>query len=450
MRRGAATFMALAAMVVSGCSGLSGAGVPTTSEPPVSTTTTSLPPEPTVEIDGVTVTEDTIAVGVLADLTGPYSTGVVDVLDAQLAFWADLNESGGIGGRQVEVLIEDTGYDTSTHLRAYHRLVDDVVMFSHSTGTAQTAAIADLLPGDHRVAIPLTWYSGWSSEPLGANLIEIGSNYCVEAANTLSYLSEQQTDPVDLAVVTVPGDFGADSSVGAMRTAEALGFNVVYDGSAHLEPGADLVEIATSIARSGADWTWLSADPSSAIQLVAAATQYGYSGAWTGSSPTWNSRLLATQLGPMLGSSVVVPSLVAPLGADVEGMDSVYAILAQRLPGRFPSEALVVGYLEFEATRQILQTALELGDLTPQGVESVARELVGSGFGGLSPAADAGDQVVESTGISRFSFDTFVGQYGLEATLAQDAVTPIEPVAGFDAYASNAGLDYRTLCPGVH
>ncbi len=449
MRRGIATFLALTALVVSGCTVSSSAGVTTTSESPVSTTT-SAPPEPTVEIDGVTVTEEAITVGVLADLTGPYSTGVVDVLDAQLAFWADLNERGGIGGRQVEVLIEDTGYDTSTHLRAYHRLVDDVVMFSHSTGTAQTAAIADLLPGDHRVAIPLTWYSGWSTEPLGANLIEIGSNYCVEAANTLSYLSEQQADPLDLAVVTVPGDFGADSGVGALGTAEALGFDIVYDGSGHLVPGADLVEIAKSIAQSGADWTWLSADPSTAIQLVATATQYGYSGAWTGSSPTWNSRLLATQLGPMLGSSVVVPSLVAPLGADVDGMDAVYERLAQRLPGRFPSEALVVGYLEFEATRQILQSAHEQGDLTPQGVESVARALVGSGFWGLSPAADADRQIVEATGISRLSYDTFTSQHGLEATLAQHAVTPIEPVAGFDTYAANAGLDYRMLCPGVH
>ena len=36
--------------------------------------------------DGVTATDDTINVGVLADLTGPFSGTVVDVVDAQLAF----------------------------------------------------------------------------------------------------------------------------------------------------------------------------------------------------------------------------------------------------------------------------------------------------------------------------------------------------------------------------
>src|SRR5210317_916809 len=96
-----------------------------TTQPVASSTTTLAPPvtaPPPVETtlspaqsDGVTANDETIYVGILADLTGPFSGTVVDVVDAQLAFWNDLNESGGIGGRQVEVLIANTGYDLATH-----------------------------------------------------------------------------------------------------------------------------------------------------------------------------------------------------------------------------------------------------------------------------------------------------------------------------------------------
>lgn len=447
LRRATTTLVAVSAALV-GCT-----SVDSTSPPTVTTTvspSTSTTEAPAVVVDGVTATEDMIRIGVLADLTGPYSTGVVDVLDAQLAFWGDLNDRGGIDGRRIEVLIEDTGYDTTAHLRAYHRLVDRVVMFSHSTGTEQTVAISDLLVTDHRVAIPLTWYSGWSADPVGTNLLEIGSNYCLEAANTLSYLAGASEGDLDLAVVTVPGDFGADSVVGVRGAATMLDLDVVLDASGELSPDADLVGLARSIAGSGADWTWLAADPSTAVQLVATATQLGYAGGWTGSSPTWNSRLLATQLGPMLAERVVVPSLVAPLGSDVEGMEEVYEVLSQRLPDRYPSEALVVGYLEFEATRRVLEEAISRGDLTPRGVESAAHQAAGLGYRGISPAAQGPGEVVTATGISRFSLDTFEAQDGLAATLSARAITPIEPIAGFASYAVASGAASAATCSLGH
>jgi hypothetical protein len=319
-------------------------------------------------------------------------------------------------------------------------------MFSHSTGTPQTAAISDLLVSDDRVAIPLTWYSGWSSDRLGANLVEIGSNYCIEAVNTIAYLSRRSDMPLSLAIVTVPGDFGTDSAAGLANAAGELGADIVFDGAGLLGPDADLAQIARSIASSGADWVWLSADPAIALELVATASQFGFSGGWTGSSPTWNSRLLATQLGPMLGESVLIPSLVAPLGADVEGMEAVYRVLAERLPDRYPSEALVVGYLEFEAARRMLEAAIEAGDLTPAGVERVAGGVMDVGFGGIAPAAGNGS-LVTATGISKYSYETFGSQDGLAATLSSDAVTPIVPVATFDDYAAQASLDYAEVCP---
>jgi ABC-type branched-subunit amino acid transport system substrate-binding protein len=437
--------MALVAFVLAGCSRVEpGAAAAEPDPAEAAPTTTATTAARAVAIDGVTVTDETIYLGALADLTGPYSVAVVDVIDAQLAFWSQLNEAGGIDGRRVEILIEDTGYDPLVHVQAYHRLAGRVAMFTHSTGTAQTAAIADLLEQDHRVAVPLTWYSGWSSEP---NLIEIGSNYCAEAVNTVSHLGE--TEPVALALATVASDFGLDSAAGVRMAAERLDLPLVYDGTSALVPGGDLVSVAQEIAASGADWTWLAADPATAVEVIATATQLGYQGRWTGSSPTWNSRALATRLGPLLAETVLVPSLVAPLGSDTDGMAAVMSVLEDRLGDRYPSEALVVGYLEYEATRQILEEATALGDLTPEGIETVARRMAGTGFEGISPAADTPGGVVTATGLGTFSIDDFGSQGGLAATISDGAITPIESVSEFTTSPVAASIDFSRPCAGL-
>lgn len=196
--------------------------VPTSTTEATATTTTTTPivdPLPTVTpfvaatTDGITASDDIIYVGILADLTGPFSGTVVDVVDAQLAFWTRLNEEGGIGGRQVEVLIANTGYDLVAHQEKYADLKDRVVMFAHSTGSQQTLAVLPNLIEDNLLALPVTWYSGWSDPQLGRNLLETGSNYCMEAINTVSYLDELHRETAGrspkLAIITFPDDFGS-------------------------------------------------------------------------------------------------------------------------------------------------------------------------------------------------------------------------------------------------
>ncbi|MCP4251671.1 MAG: ABC transporter substrate-binding protein, partial [bacterium] len=129
------------------------------------------------------MTDDTIYLGLLTDLTGPFSGNVLDIVDSQVAFWRNLNEEGGIAGRHVELLIADTNYRVDAHEESYRQLRDQVVMFSHSTGAPHTVAIAPELVADDRPGIPAPWYSGWSDPVRGANGPETGPNHCPAAMN---------------------------------------------------------------------------------------------------------------------------------------------------------------------------------------------------------------------------------------------------------------------------
>ena len=93
------------------------------------------------------VTDDTIRIGLNADLSGIFAPLVTQIVDGQEAYWEIVNANGGIAGRQVELVVLDNGYDVPTHLENYEKMSaesdDGVVMFSQSTGSPHTAATAD-------------------------------------------------------------------------------------------------------------------------------------------------------------------------------------------------------------------------------------------------------------------------------------------------------------------
>ena len=98
-------------------------GTPTTSGPPNTTGT----PNGTSPGSG-----EPIKIGIIADLTGPFTTyGTSLANSAQLAI-KEINATGGIAGRQITVIVEDTQTDVSATVDKARKLVQsdkvDLVM----------------------------------------------------------------------------------------------------------------------------------------------------------------------------------------------------------------------------------------------------------------------------------------------------------------------------------
>ena len=198
--------------------------------------------EPTVPAEILTdfgVTDDTIRIGLNADLSGIFAPLVTQIVDGQEAYWEIVNDNGGIAGRQVELVVLDNAYDVPTHLENYEEMAaesdDGVVMFSQSTGSPHTAATAEALVEDDLLAIPLSWYSGWADPTIGENVLELYTSYCLESMNGLSYLAGAH-DASTVAIISFPGEYGQDGAFGAKAAAEALGLEVVYDGEGAVVP----------------------------------------------------------------------------------------------------------------------------------------------------------------------------------------------------------------------
>src|SRR5579859_1015585 len=61
---------------------------------------------------GPGVTADTITLGALTDLTGPYASLDKSVVNAQQLYFQNLNADGGVCGRKTSLLVKDDAYDT--------------------------------------------------------------------------------------------------------------------------------------------------------------------------------------------------------------------------------------------------------------------------------------------------------------------------------------------------
>ena len=387
-----------------------------------SATTTGETVDPAdIETD-IGVDDETIKIGLLADLSGAFAPLVTEITEAQRVYWDKVNEEGGIAGRQIELLIEDTGYDVPTHLEKYEGMRDEVAIIGMSVGSPHTSAIAQDLVDDNLIAIPLTWYSGWADPDFGTNVFETYTNYCIESMNALEYFSKNE-DVKTVAIVSFPGEYGGDGAAGARMAAEELGLEVVYDGTDQVvaptaeNASPDQSAVISQIVDADPDLVWTSINPGTLGSIMSGAVGQGFKGLWSGNSPSYSFKLLATELAPLLDEYYIASAYIATWGADVPGMEELVTAMSEAKPDLPVSDVYILGWTEAQVTRAILDKAAENGDMTREGIVAAANEVEVS-FDGLAPdqtwAGDPNDYIVRES----YIYDVVLDQYN-EASLGE-------------------------------
>ena len=335
---------------------------------------------------GVDLEAQTITVGLLSDLTGPFGPLVTAIVAGHEAYWANVNANGGINGMEVQLEIVDTTYDVPTHVQLYEELKDEVVAFGHSTGSPHTVAIREQLEEDGILAIPLTWYSGWSDPALNANLVPHGTPYCIESQNLIQYMVEQSgIDSPTLAIASQPGDYGLDSMAGAEIAAEALGLEIVYDGSGAILPGDETTydEVAAGIVESGADLVYVTTSPTPYSSIYGRAVAQGFEATWSGAAPSWNPAFVAedSAIRDAITRDMIISFYLQGYDGDSEGAAEVRELMGDAPPTDYYGE----GFVEAKILHEALLAAYDAGDMTQTGVLNAAKSLESVEFNGLAP-----------------------------------------------------------------
>ncbi|HCW91601.1 MAG TPA: urea ABC transporter substrate-binding protein, partial [Marinobacter sp.] len=86
------------------------------------------PPTEEVNTTGLAVTDDTVKVGILHSITGTMAISEIGSVQAEKLAIKQINESGGVLGRQIEYIQEDGASDWPTFAEKTRKLLrqDDV------------------------------------------------------------------------------------------------------------------------------------------------------------------------------------------------------------------------------------------------------------------------------------------------------------------------------------
>ncbi len=368
------------------------------------------------------VVGNTIRLGLNADLSGPFAALVSEIVAAQEVYWEWVNDNGGINGYTVETVVLDSGYATDKGIENYEELAQEseegVLMITENTGSPITAAVAEEAIDDDMLLIPLSWASLWPDDDgVGANVLEKQITYCAEAMNGVSWLAskvEADGNEPKLAILSRPGEYGEDGAVGAALAADALGIEVVYDGTGQVA-GDDRTAVISQLVDSGATMVWTVLTPGELSDIFGNAVSQGFEAVWSGNGPSFSYPVhLSSDLAADFDQYYYQSGYAVPWnGNDSEGMQEMVSVMTEYSPEATLSDQYLTGWIEGIMAQTIIEQAIANGDLTRAGVVAASRQ-VEIDMKGLSPNQSYGGTYDENIVRESYIFDVRADEFDLQ------------------------------------
>ncbi len=390
-----------------------------------------------------------IYLGVLSDFTGPFAPFGEPLTAGNQRFWENVNAQGGVGGLFDVVItadhIGDTGYNPQTHAEEFARIEPEVLALAQTLGTGQTLGIAADMQALDMIAAVSTWWSGWEFD---ANVIQMGSNYCIDAMNGVDYVLDNlggtagegegevvqlPAEVQDVVVVYYAGDYGGDALAGVKAAADAHGLNIVAEvAQVPVVAGGDVAGAVGAILQNDPDLVWITTGPTELAQIMGGTflQNNAFAGLYVGSHPTFNPALLQSDAGPLIKSRYL---FVGPY----EGYDgSSEAHVAMRATfGDAPpiNDGGTFGWMMSYPLLSALEDAVSDGDLSRANLLDAMSTVMVSSEGSTPDRT----YVADGSGVQR---TTSIGKASASATLGSQTVE-----ASF-AGSTAAAADFSSPC----
>ncbi|OEJ61608.1 ABC transporter [Streptomyces agglomeratus] len=330
---------------------------------------------------GQGVTDKTIKLGVLTDMTGVYASLGKSVTQAQQLYVKQTNADGGICGRKIELMVRDHGYDPQKAVSGYTELSPQVLGFAQFIGSPFVAAVKQRVDGqDKGLVIP----QAWSASLLGSPYIRvIGNTYDVETINAVDFLLKDKglKKGDKIGHVYFEGDYGENALAGAKYAAEKAGLTVVEQ---KIKPtDNDMTAQVAALKKAGVKGVVISAGPRQAASFVGVAAAVKLQAPVIGNSSAFSPQLLATQAGPALTKNYYVASPTQPIGTDSADAKKLVAAYKAAYPSAALDNGVVAGWTAASVFGEALKKACTSKDLTREGVGKALLTInaYDSGFG---------------------------------------------------------------------
>ena len=329
------------------------------------------------------VSADTVTIGTHTPLTGPAAAGYSSISAAASAYFAYLNDQGGIHGRSIDFIVKDDGYNPATTQTVVRELVqeDDVFAIVNGLGTPTHTAVLDYL---NQNEVPdlfvASGSTSWNQPEEFPYTFGFNADYVVEGAALAQYAADEYPDKV-VCLLGQDDDFGDEMIEGAEL---ALG----ADGLAHIErysvSNQDVSAQIGALKAAGCEINILGTINGFTALALGTAAQLGWFPMWFSSSsgadyPTLVG-YLGEDVGPKLLQGLVGTNYLPSLGGDSDWV-SLFRQVNDDYNDGAPFDGntiygMSVAYLFAEAldaagddpTRESLIAAVTSGDLVGNGI----------------------------------------------------------------------------------
>lgn len=310
------------------------------------------------------VTDTTITFGIHTDLSGPLATWGVPTANGLRMRFEEANEAGGVHGRMLEVVAEDSQYQVPLAVKAVNKLVnvDDIFGMLGAMGTPHNnatfgsmfeAGVPSLFPATAAVSMV---------EPLHPMKFSFFVSYRDQALGAMKYFVEQ-TGAEKVCLQRIATDYGEEVQMGFQQGVEELGLEVVYTGG-HKVTETDFVGTVTSIKNSGCELLVLGPFVKDTIMLYSSLRESGWD------KPIVSNMVSYVQEVSGAGNTeglYVATSMYIP---DVSETDNEWVVdWMDRYRARFNNEPVVQSVVTYM-----------VADVVIRGLENAGRELTLESF----------------------------------------------------------------------
>jgi ABC-type branched-subunit amino acid transport system substrate-binding protein len=329
---------------------------------------------------GPGITDKTITLGVLTDLSGVFAPLAQPLTQANQMYWKQQNARGGVCHRSVNLIIKDHGYDPQKAVVQYRDLGPKVAGLQQLLGSPITAALLPTLKSDHMISL----LSAWPSSLLGNDfVIEIGAPYDIEMINALDYLkSKGKIKAGDkIGHVYYEGEYGENGLKGTKFYASKNGMSVVEQ---KIQPtDEDMTGQVAAFKRAGVKVIAVTTGPKQLASLAGIAASQGLNVPIVGNNPTFDPAVMASPAAKALEANVYIAGSISPFSLDQPKVKAVSAQYLKAYGSKNAKASVQFGYVQAQVMNEILTKACSNKDLSREGLIKAAHQLSGVATGGL-------------------------------------------------------------------
>ncbi|NKZ07197.1 ABC transporter substrate-binding protein [Actinomadura latina] len=318
------------------------------------------------------ITDKSIDLGVLTDLSGPVAAGGVPFSQGVQAFFDYANQKlGGVDGRQVKLAVKDHAYDPQKAVQAYRELSSKVAGIPLSFGSAATSAVAAQIVTD---CMPLVANNA-SELDRKDGVFYSGSTYEDNTINGIDwYINDAGHKNPKVALFYQADSYGQGAKSALEFAAGRLGFKIVTAQS----------YAATDKSFSGQLSSIKAAKPDVVIMASTVGATFGFFGEaqsaganwdWLGLQPTFAPAVFGLPISDAFQKKVTIAygGPVTAIGG--EQIDLAREQLKKDFPDSVDNPPALIGWTAAYIFYNALTKAAKAGQLTRGGIRDALASL---------------------------------------------------------------------------